>query len=169
MNILLIEDNPADIYLLQEEFAALSGDPQLQIAKTVAAAVAVIGKERPDVVLLDLSLPDGDGLECLSAIQQAGPDLPILILSGNADQTMAIEAVRRGAQDYLMKGQTHPAGLMRTLQYAIERAQVKARLRASEARYRRLFDAVPVGVFQALVCGKLLAANATLVSTLSTA
>lgn len=166
MNILLIEDNPADIYLLQEEFGAISGDHELHFATTVAEAVDAITANRPDAVLLDLSLPDGDGLESLATIQRAGPDLPILILSGNADQTMAVEAVRRGAQDYVLKGRIQSDALLRALQYAIERALVKARLRASEARYRRLFDSVPVGVFQAQVGGKLLAANATLVKTL---
>lgn len=166
MDILLIEDNPADIYLLKEEFAAIGDAHKVQVAETIADAVASIENARPDVVLLDLSLPDADGIESLATIQKVGPDLPILILSGNADQTMAVEAVRRGAQDYVLKGRMDPAGLLRALQYAIERARVKARLRASEARYRRLFDSVPVGVFQALVDGRLVAANATLVNSL---
>ncbi|MGB5346784.1 MAG: diguanylate cyclase [Woeseia sp.] len=166
MNILLIEDNPADIYLLQEEFAAIEGEHVLYVAKSVAEALESISQSRPDAVLLDLSLPDGNGLETLTTIQQAGLDLPILILSGNADQTMAIEAVRRGAQDYVLKGRMDPDGLLRALRYAVERAAVKARLRASEARYRRLFDSVPVGVFQARVGGALIAANATMVEML---
>ncbi len=166
MDILLVEDNPADVYLLREEFAALGDDHRLAVADSLAAAIAAIRAARPDAVLLDLSLPDSFGIESLESLTAAAPDLPVIILSGNADRTMALEAVRKGAQDYVLKGRTDPDGLLRTLQYAIERARIKAELRRSEARFRRLFDSVPVGVFQMDEAGTLLAVNSALARTL---
>lgn len=166
MDVLLIEDNPADVYLLREQFAALPGDHRLSVAGSVTEAAHALQYARPDAVLLDLSLPDSVGLDTYDAVQRLAPDLPVIILSGNADQTMATEAVRSGAQDYVLKVDIEPAGLLRTLSYAIERARIKAALRQSEARFRRLFDSVPVGVFQMSGTGVLQSVNASLTRTL---
>lgn len=166
MHVLLIEDNPADIYLLQEGFAALNGEHRLSVAKSVAEAREFLSDIRPDAALLDLSLPDSFGLDTFAAVQAACPDMPIIVLSGNSDQTTAIEAVRSGAQDYIMKGDINQQDLLRTLTYSIERASIKSELRRSEARFRRLFDSVPVGVFQMTNKGELTVANAALVRNL---
>lgn len=166
MHVLLIEDNPADIYLLQEGFSALHGGHRLSVAKSVAEAREFLSEIRPDAALLDLSLPDSFGLDAFESVQSACPDIPVIVLSGNSDQTTAIEAVRSGAQDYVLKGESTPQDLLRTLTYSIERAGIKAELRRSEARFRRLFDSVPVGVFQMNDKGELTTVNATLVRNL---
>jgi diguanylate cyclase (GGDEF)-like protein/PAS domain S-box-containing protein len=166
VEILLIEDNPADVYLLQESFAPIQEVQALQVAGSLAAAAEFLEARRPDCVLLDLSLPDSFGLDTFHAVQAMAPDLPVIILSGNADQTQALDAVRNGAQDYLLKGETDGDKLVRIMRYAIERARVKADLRRSQLRYRRLYDSVPVGLFQASSDGDILSVNAMLVRIL---
>ncbi len=166
MDILLVEDNPADVYLLREEFAAASGDHTLRVAASVAEAAALLAECKSDCILLDLWLPDSFGLDTFNAVQSMAPDLPVIILSGNADQQQALEAVRNGAQDFLMKGDSDSDKLLRIMRYAIERARVKADLRRSQLRYRRLYDSVPVGLFQASSTGEILSVNSMLVRTL---
>lgn len=166
MDVLLVEDNPADVYLVREEFAALGDAARLAVAGSVTEASHALIHARPDVVLLNLSLPDSIGLDTYTAIQKKAPDLPVIVVSGTDDRTMAIQAVRSGAQDYVLKGRMDPELLLRTLTYAIERARARAELRQAEARYRRLYDSVPVGVFQMSSTGVLQSVNATLIRLL---
>src|SRR4030043_2369933 len=87
------------------------------------------------------------------------PKIPVVLLSGMADEAITIEAVRRGAQDYLIKGEISGPLVMRVMRYAIERKQIEAMLRASEARYRTLVETSPNGFFLADLEGKLILCN----------
>jgi len=109
-------------------------------AESLGDFLRAIKYETFDVIVLDLNLPDSVGLETLDAVRQAAPDAPILVSTGTGDEQLAIEAVARGAQDYLVKGYDQPSALPRAILYAIERKKTELKLRQAkeelEARVR---------------------------------
>lgn len=136
IKVLLVEDNPGDARLLREMLAeAASAQFELTHLERLSQAIQHLGQEHFDLVLLDLSLVDGQGLDTVARTHAAAPDLPIVVLTGLDDETVALEAVRSGAQDYLIKGQINRHLLVRSMRYAIERKRVQQALRASEERY----------------------------------
>jgi len=160
IHALLIEDDPDDILLLKESLAGIGlGKIKLDYIDRLSRGLIQLGSQSYDVVLLDLNLPDSRGLDTLNTTIKRFPKLPVVILSGLADDAITIEAVRRGAQDYLVKGDISGPLVMRVMRYAIERKQVEAVLRASEARYRTLVDTSPNGITLADLEGKLLLCN----------
>jgi len=127
IKVLLVEDNPGDARLLKEHLTDAS---MLGISKStfewvttdrLTQAQKLIESERFDVVLLDLSLPDSHGLDTFDRLQSVAPNLPIIVLSGLDDSSVALEAVSKGAQDYLVKGEVNASLLLRSVYYAIER------------------------------------------------
>lgn len=122
IRVLLVEDNPGDARLLRETLAG-AGTTRFVITHVdrLAEAVARLARERFDVVLLDLHLPDSSGLETFSRAHENAPGAPIVVLTGLDDEDMAIRAVQAGAQDYLIKGQVPSTLLVRALRYAMER------------------------------------------------
>lgn len=130
VNILLVEDNLAEARLLQELLkGTIVSRFQLLHVNRLADAIAHLQTDRFEVVLLDLTLPDSHGLASLDALIQQSPGLPIVVLTNTNDDELAIEAVRRGAQDYLVKRHIHQEILVRSLRYAIERKQAAEALR----------------------------------------
>jgi len=136
-NVLLIEDNLAEARLLQEFLkGALFNRFKLVHVKRLQEAIHHLSQsynsqtdDRFDVVLLDLTLPDSQGLASLAALIQQAPNLPIVVLTNTNDDELAVSAVRHGAQDYLVKRQVNPEILIRSLRYAIERKQASEALR----------------------------------------
>ncbi|MBE9157844.1 response regulator [Nodosilinea sp. LEGE 06152] len=130
MRVLLIEDDLAEARFLQE---VLKGAPrsrfQLRHAKRLAEAIAWLGQDDFDVALLDLTLPDSSGLDSLDVLLQQAPGLPVVVLTNTNDDTLAVAAVRHGAQDYLMKRSLQQEVLVRSLFYAIERQRAEDALR----------------------------------------
>lgn len=131
LKILLIEDNLAEARLLREvlkqgDFKRFS----LVHVKRLREALDRLQEDCFDVILLDLTLPDSQGLESLYPLSRHAPSLPIVVLTNMNDDELAIEAVRQGAQDYLVKRQINVEVLFRSLRYAIERKQVLESLRA---------------------------------------
>ncbi len=128
--VLLVEDNPGDAFLIQEQFkAAKSYVYQLTHVEYLAQAISDLAQDSYDVILLDLSLPDSRGLETLKTLKEHSLAIPIVILSGINDEELAIQAVRQGAQDYLVKGQVQGEILVQALRYAIERKHIEEQLR----------------------------------------
>jgi serine phosphatase RsbU (regulator of sigma subunit) len=128
-NILFVEDDEELAMALESGF----GDDDtsnfmIEAASTLEAAINLLGSGRIDIVLLDLNLPDSRGLETFSKIQRAAPELPIIILSGLADQEVALESVRAGAQDYFVKGSMSVQVLVRAIRYGLERKQLQRQL-----------------------------------------
>jgi two-component system cell cycle response regulator len=130
--VLLVEDNPGDARLVRE--ALNDGAPDqftVQVADSLQRALASLGPgvEAVDVVLLDLSLPDSQGLETYRAIHARDPEVPVLVLSGLNDESVALKAVNEGAQDFLRKSKVDSELLPRAIRYAIERHGMLAQVR----------------------------------------
>jgi CheY-like chemotaxis protein len=126
LKVFLIEDDESDIYLVQEilaQYASKSASNPFELinAGTLEEALERVGRESVDVILLDLTLPDSQGLETLRRLRSKSGDIPIVILSGVTDEEFSIEAVRNGAQDFLVKGQVEAMRLSRIIRYAVER------------------------------------------------
>jgi diguanylate cyclase (GGDEF)-like protein len=131
IHILLIEDDPADVLLLREQLADVGRDAYtLDQCCRLAEALHQLSSQRFDVILLDLSLPDSFGLETFTTLNIWANEIPIVVLTGLDDESLAVQAVRNGAQDYLIKGQVYGVGLLRALRYAIERHNAQAALRS---------------------------------------
>ena len=160
MRVLLIEDDPDDIILVKEALADVSlGKIKLEYTGRLSRGLIELSSHPYDVVLLDLNLPDSQGLETLKTVIKSYPKVPVVVLSGLADDITTIEAVRRGAQDYLVKGDISGPTLVRVLRYAIERKQAEAVLRESEAKYRALVETTPNGITLTDLDGKLVLCN----------
>jgi PAS domain S-box-containing protein len=127
--VLLVEDNPGDAQLILEVLRGFPADAyDLERVDRLAPALERLGRAGVDVVLLDLDLPDSDGLDTLRRAQREAPHEPILVM-GLDDEGLALEAVRAGAQDYLVKGRIEGDRLARAIRYAIERKRAELTLR----------------------------------------
>ena len=148
VRLLLVEDNPGDARLLQEELREVaSARFEVRHVTRMAEALAAVGEPWVDVVLLDLSLPDGHGLSNIERVVQAAPALPLVVLTGTDDEQLAMRAMHAGAQDYLVKGQASGPLLVRALRYAIERKRAEEGLKREEAaRQTALFREQFLGI-----------------------
>lgn len=129
MRILYIEDNAEDVVILKKTLKETGERINLFIAETLSSGIEYIKKEDIDVILLDLSLPDGNGMESLYKIQH-NASLPIVIISGLDNEEIAIHAVHEGAQDYIVKEELNGKFLLHILRYAIERHGLLQKLRS---------------------------------------
>jgi PAS domain S-box-containing protein len=128
--VLLVEDNAAEARLLQEVLkGTLLSRFNLVHVKRLGEAIAQLRANNFDAILLDLTLPDSQGLDSLEPLIQHAPSLPIVVLTNTNDDDLAVEAVRRGAQDYLVKRHVNQDNLVRSLRHAIERKQSAEALR----------------------------------------
>src|SRR3569832_1166184 len=124
IKVLLIEDNPQDARLIGEMLREAQDQPfRLQHVERLTEALGHVANEHYDVVLVDLTLPDAHGICTVSHLQSAQPELPIVVLTDENDENLALQAVQAGAQDYLVKGQGDSHLLSRALWYAIERKE----------------------------------------------
>ena len=126
IKILLIEDNPGDARLIQEYLCDLKNiEYSLHVADLLSKGIEILENEFIDVVLLDLKLPDGEGLSNVEQIFSVAPNIPVIILTGLDDENTAIGAVKMGAQDYLVKDKVESELLIRSIRYAIERKRAE--------------------------------------------
>ena len=125
--LLLVEDNPGDARLIREmlnEEGSLN--TQLTHVECMSDAETHLAKHAVDIILFDLGLPDAQGLEAIRRAHAAAPGVPVVVLTGLDDESMAVQALQLGAQDYLIKGQIEQRGLLRALRYAIERKTMES-------------------------------------------
>lgn len=128
-NILLVEDNPGDVRLVEIMLSHSENTLfRLICNTTMADAIETVTKESIDVVLLEMSLPDGEGLENITRLKSRVPSLPIVVMTGCKDDNFALTALKAGAQDYLIKGQIDEAQLSRALSYSIERKNLQEQI-----------------------------------------
>jgi CheY-like chemotaxis protein len=139
LSLLLVEDDRADAVIVEDLIADGVADIRVVWAQSMAHAERELASARPDCVLLDLHLPDANGLDALDRIAKRDATVPIVVLTGLNDEYFGASAVAAGAQDYLVKGRVEPEMLRRALLYAIERKRVEliaADLHASQLRAR---------------------------------
>ena len=143
--ILLVEDNPGDVRLLRETLRdAGTLRYELEHAWRLSEALERLSAGGVDVLLLDLSLPDAQGMQTVARALEAAPDVPIIVLTGLEDDLLAVQAVQAGAQDYLPKGRLDPTLLARSIRYAMERKRLeheRAELLRSEKAARERAEA----------------------------
>ena len=130
IRILLVEDNPGDARVVAEALAESPADAFcMQWVNRLSAGIERLANGDIDVVLLDPCLPDSQGLQTLAAVRSAAPQVPVVVLSGMADEQFAVDAVQASAQDYLVKGCVDQHSLRHSLRYAIERKRAEEALR----------------------------------------
>ena len=149
---LLVEDNTGDARLIQEELRDSASEQfDLSIADRLIDALNQLTAVQFDVVLLDLTLPDSQGFSTFTKVHAMAPDTPIVVVIGLNDDLVAVQAVRDGAQDYLMKGDVRGKMLVRAMRYAIERNRMErererliSKLQAALAKIKTLSGLLPI-------------------------
>jgi signal transduction histidine kinase len=141
LQVLLVEDNAGDVRLLREMFSTETADDfELTHFLRMSDAVVHLAKGGVDIALLDLGLPDAHGLETLRRARAVAPDVPVIVLTGLDDEALAAEAMKEGAQDYLIKGQIENRALPRALRHAIERHRMQGEANQIRTLQLRLKD-----------------------------
>jgi len=134
-SVLLIEDNPGDARLLREMLNEQgTHETKLTLVPCLKDAEEHLAKHDVEIILLDLGLPDAQGLEAVRRAKAAAPQVPLVVLTGLDDETLALQSLQEGAQDYLVKGQIETRGLLRALRYAIERNGMEVELCSAFAK-----------------------------------
>jgi signal transduction histidine kinase len=120
-HVLLIEDNPGDADLVRLRLVESKQPVDVNCVQRLSEGLALIGEKKPSIILLDLNLPDSQGAATYRKILQNAPDVPVVILSGQDDEALAIKALHQGVQDYLVKGDISRGELDRAMRHAVER------------------------------------------------
>ncbi len=152
IHVLLVEDNPADALLLKQALTE-AGAQSFVVTQVelMAEAARLLASEPFDAVLLDLSLPDSRGIRTVEQAGAVAPGLPIIVLTGLDDEATAIEVVRKGAQDFLIKGQSDGRLVARAIRYAMERKQSEQQLKAlNESLEQRVAERTAVATRRAV-------------------
>ncbi|MCP4450361.1 MAG: PAS domain S-box protein, partial [Planctomycetes bacterium] len=122
-------------------------------------ALAMVQSEAFDIVLSDLGLPDSTGTEAIDQLHRVAPFVPVIVMSGQDDEAIAVQAVQQGAQDYLIKGQVDSDVLVRAIRYAVERKKAERKLQETEQNYRIIFDNSAVAIMMVNDVGQLISWN----------
>lgn len=153
--ILLIEDNQGDADLFTEFLSADTHPPMIAHVARMSDAERRLGHEAFDIVLLDLTLPDVGGLESVQRVRARVNDVPIVVLTGSADESLAMDCIEAGASDYLYKTELRPHVLRRAIGYAMSRrnAQLVGELRKTVEGLRRLTNSQAEAPMTAMLAG----------------
>ncbi len=139
--LLLVEDNPGDVRLIQEYLKDVPlVNVELGVVDTLEKAQKMLKEGNFDLVLLDLGLPDSAGLDTVAEVIAKVPSIPVVVLTGLSDDERAMEAINRGAQDYLAKDLVNTNVLIRSIRYSIQRKQSQVEIEESELKYRSLWN-----------------------------
>ncbi|HEV3386367.1 MAG TPA: PAS domain S-box protein, partial [Gemmata sp.] len=136
IHVLLVEDSPTDKLLTEESLATSSF--HMQSSQRLAEALKLLKAHQFDVILLDLGLPDSQGLDTLRKLRSKNPQVAVVVLTGKADEELALQALKEGAQDYLVKSEIQGGLLQRAVRYAVERSDAEKMHRRSEERFQEL-------------------------------
>lgn len=146
ISMLIVEDDPDDVFLLKD---LLSGEEAAEMiyhkeyTGTVAKAVEALAQRSFDVILLDLGLPDSQGLETVRRIVPAAAGIPVIVLTSMNDEALGLQAIHEGAQDYLIKREISFRVIRRVINYAIERQKLLAQLEKSLKEIKILRGILP--------------------------
>jgi len=144
IKVLMIEDNPGDIRLIREMLKEVNISLfDLETASCLKEGLEKIKETLFDVILLDLGLPDSRGFETFITVNVQKQEAPIIVLAGLADETLALETIKKGAQDYLVKEQLNTSRLVTAISYAIERKKKERHILKSEQWFRMMIETSP--------------------------
>jgi signal transduction histidine kinase len=138
IKVLLIEDDPGDADYIRAILSETTARMHVAYSDRLSSGVWHLAREKFDVVLSDLGLPDSQGIETFIRIHTLYPNLPIIVLTGLHDEELAVKAVRSGAQDYLVKGQVDSSSLLKALRYSVERQKLMTVLENKLREIRKL-------------------------------
>jgi diguanylate cyclase (GGDEF)-like protein/PAS domain S-box-containing protein len=153
--LLVVEDNAGDARLLREMLNEASSSIEVTVVQSLAKAEEHLIRHTYDIVLLDLGLPDGNGLEVVRRARLAAPGLPMVVLTGLDDEAMAAQTLKQGAQDYLIKGEIEGRGLLRALRYAVERKAMEESLFIEKERAQVTLNCIADGVACTDIAGNI--------------
>lgn len=145
IRVLLVEDNPGDAKIIAEIFRDLDHPFRLKTAGTLADGGRAFTEEKADIVLLDLNLPDSFGPATLTKAEALFAGRPIIVLTGFYEEQLGLDLIKKGAQDYLVKGKITGDWLAYSIQYSIERDRIEQKLKARETRLRDILEKSPDG------------------------
>ena len=160
--LLLVEDNPGDARLLREMLSEPdSEETELTHVANIADAEKYLSEFSTDVILLDLGLPDAQGLDAVRRAHAIAPRVPLVVLTGLDDHALASQALKEGAEDYLIKGQIEPRGLRRAIRYAIERKTMEEALFDEKERAQVTLNSIGDAVISTDIGGRITFLNLT--------
>ncbi len=165
LRILAVEDNIDDADLVKIMLNKVQDHNFTVInAQRLDEALQCLREQPFDVVLLDLGLPDSEGIDAVRAVRKESPDVPLIVLSGLDDEEIAVKTLQMDVQDYLIKGQIDGNLLARSIRYARERKRAVMELQASESRFRSLSESGIIGIAYFDINGRISDANNTFLS-----
>jgi hypothetical protein len=138
--ILIVEDEPVHVLLVRRAFSKERPQDTIIACASLSAALEQIEQEQFDAVVMDYSLPDATGLSLLEEVQRRGLDLPVIMVTGHGDEATAVQAMKLGAADYLVKSENYARTLPLVVHKAIGMNRLRRQLKVTEARYRLLFE-----------------------------
>ncbi len=145
LRVLLVEDNPGDARLVQEYLETYPFAPvETQTVDRLERALETLNRQSTDLIIIDLGLPDADGLTALETLRERHVSLPIVVLTGVEDSRVAFDAIRLGAQEYIPKKYVNEHNLHRSVRYARERYRLVQQLEEALARVKRLQSLIPI-------------------------
>src|SRR6266568_40983 len=166
LNILIVDDNPDDRALARREIDREFPNCHFRQTITARELTQALESTRFDLVITDYQLRWSDGITVLLAVKVRWPDCPVIMFTGSGNQEIAVQAMKAGLDDYVLKSPRHFARLASAVHMALERAKQRRALREAEWRFQSLFDDVPVGLFRVAPDGKIADANPALMEML---
>ncbi len=148
IRVVLVEDNPGDVELIRQMLQDSTESGMLPVAfdlrhfENLSDGLEDLLENKTDIILLDLGLPDSCGLETLERVLENQAGIPVIVMTGLDDESVGITAVKRGAQDYLLKGEVDLKVLVRAIHYALGRNQLVAKLALYNNRLQRALDVI---------------------------
>lgn len=143
IKVLMVEDEPADEATIHAMIVnGGAGRYEVVHEKTLSGATERLRKETFDLILLDLSLPDSNGLTTMNSIQHEASGAAIVVITGTDDEAIALEALKSGAEDFLVKGQFNVSLLVRSAKYAVERKRAEEKIEKAATEWRKTFDSI---------------------------
>ncbi len=147
LEILVVEDNEGDYFLVHEYLKDCFPGSKIRHNELLRDAISSLKESTFDVILLDLSLPDSNGKDSICDILELANDIPVIVLTGFGNLQFAMDSLKLGVQDYLLKDDVNALVLQKSITYSIERNNIKKTLKISEGKYRYLFDNNPDSIF----------------------
>ena len=163
LRILLVDDNPDDRFLIQRELKKEFGDVDIIHVPDKETFDYHIEKEDFNIVITDYRIRWIGGLEVLKIVKQRNPDIPVIMFTATGNQEVAVEAMKSGLDDYVIKSLKHLKRLPAVVRGVLEKVKRKKELREAEERYRSLFQNIPIGIYRTTPDGKILEVNPALV------